>query len=181
MDVRMSTWDLLAPVTTRDHVEGPDDAPVTLVEYADYECPYCRRADHALKDLRRILDDQLRVVYRNFPLRTIHQHAQHAAEAAEAAAHQGNSWLMHDVLFAHQDALDDEHLHQYAELLGLDMDRFDRDMAEHSDAGRIEEDVRGGIRSGVWGTPTLFVNGVRYDGDLDLESLLGTSWEAEAP
>ena len=88
---------------------------------------------------------------------------------------------MHDVLFAHQDDLDDEHLHEYAELLGLDMDRFDRDMAEHSDAGRIEEDVRGGIRSGVWGTPTVFVNGVRYEGDLDLESLLSTSWEAEAP
>jgi protein-disulfide isomerase len=177
----IGSGDLTVPVTTRDHIQGPDTAPVTLVEYADYECPYSARAYPAVKALQRELGDQLRFVYRNYPLRDIHPHAQHAAEAAEAAAHQGRFWAMHDVLFEHRRALEDEHLREYAEELGLDMDRFEQDMAEHRFAARIEEDIQGGAASGVPGTPTFFINGVRYEGKTDPESLLSTIGEAAAP
>ena len=173
--------DLQVPVTARDHIQGPDTAPVTLVEYADYECPYSRRAYHVIKGLQRELGDQLRFVYRNFPLREIHPHAQHAAEAAEAAAAQGKFWEMHDYLFEHQHALDDAHLREYAATLGLDPQVFEQDMVQHRYAGKIEDDLLGGMQSGVQGTPTFFVNGVRYDGGYDIESLLSTIWEAAAP
>ena len=175
------TGDLQVPVTVRDHVQGPATAPVTLVEYADYECPYSRLAYHVIKGLQHDLDDQLRFVYRNFPLREIHPHAQHAAEAAEAAANQGTFWEMHDVLFEHQNALDDEHLRQYAAALGLDVDRFTQDMTQHRYAGQIEGDLLGGAQSGVRGTPTFFINGMRYEGSPDKESLLSTIREAAAP
>jgi protein-disulfide isomerase len=158
--------------TARDHVQGPETAPVTLVEYADYECPYSRIAHPVIKGVQRELGDQLRFVYRNFPLREIHPHAQHAAEAAEAAAGQDRFWEMHDYLFEHQRALDDEHLHQYAAALGLETEIFDRDMAQHRHAGRIERDLRDGVESGVRGTPTFFINGVRHEGSADRESLL---------
>jgi protein-disulfide isomerase len=172
--------DLQVPVTDRDHVQGSDTAPVTLVEYADYECPYSRLAYRVLKDVQHELGGQLRFVYRNFPLREIHPHAQHAAEAAEAAANQGSFWEMHDHLFEHQGALDDEHLHQYAAALGLETESFDKDMAQHRHAGKIERDLRDGILSGVRGTPTFFVNGVRHEGSSDRESLLSTIREAAA-
>lgn len=174
------TGDLQVPVNTQDHVQGPATAPVTLVEYADYECPYSHRAYHVIKGVQRELGDQLRFVYRNFPLREIHPHAQHAAEAAEAAANQGTFWEMHDYLFEHQHALDDAHLRQYAASLGLDADRFDQDMAQHRYAGQIEDDLLGGVQSGVRGTPTLFLNGVRYEGSPDRESLVSTIREAAA-
>jgi protein-disulfide isomerase len=175
------TGDLQVPVNTKDHAQGSDTAPVTLVEYADYECPYSRLAYHVVKGLQRELGDQLRFVYRNFPLREIHPHAQHAAEAAEAAAQQGWFWEMHDYLFEHQYALDDEHLRQYATSLGLDALRFDQDMAQHRYAGRIEGDLLGGVQSGVRGTPTFFINEVRFEGSPDRESLLSTIQEAAAP
>ena len=175
------TGDLQVPVTAHDHIQGPEAAPVTLVEYADYDCPYSRRAYPVIKGLRHELEDQLRFVYRNFPLREIHPHAQHAAEAAEAAAAQGKFWEMHDSLFEHHRALDDDHLRQYAADLGLDTDRFNQDMAHHRYAERIEDDLRGGIESAVPGTPTFFINGVRYEGSYDRESLLSTIWEAAAP
>jgi protein-disulfide isomerase len=171
--------DLQAPVTARDHVQGPDTALVTMVEYADYECPYSRIAYHVIKGVQRELGGQLRFIYRNFPLREIHPHAQHAAEAAEAAASQDRFWEMHDYLFDHQRALDDEHLHQYAAALGLEAEIFDQDLAQHRHAGKIEGDLRGGIRSGVQGTPTFFINGVRHEGSHDLESLLSTIRAAE--
>ena len=173
--------DLRVPVTARDLIQGPDTAPVTLIEYADYECPYSRRAYHVIKGLQREQGDLLRFVYRNFPLRDIHPHAQHAAEAAEAAAAQGKFWEMHDYLFEHQYALDDAHLHAYAASFDLDVDRFDQDLEQHRYAGKIQDDLRSGIESGVRGTPTLFLNGVRYEGITDKESLLGTIWEAAAP
>jgi protein-disulfide isomerase len=173
--------DLQVPVTSQEHVQGPDTAPVTLVEYADYECPYSRLAYHVVKGLQRELGDQLRFVYRNFPLREIHPHAQHAAEAAEAAAQQGWFWEMHDYLFEHQYALDDEHLRQYATSLGLDALRFDQDMAQHRYAGRIEGDLLGGVQSGVRGTPTFFINGGRSEGSPDREFLLSTIEEAATP
>jgi protein-disulfide isomerase len=168
----MPTGDLLVPVAAQDHVQGPDTAPVTLVEYADYECPYSGIAYHVIKGVQRELGGQLRFVYRNFPLREIHPHAQHAAEAAEAAANQGRFWEMHDYLFEHQRALDDEHLYQHATALGLETDLFDHDMTQHSFAGKIERDLLDGVQSGVRGTPTFFINGVRYEGSPDRESLL---------
>jgi protein-disulfide isomerase len=175
------TGDLQVPVSAQDHTQGPATAPVTLVEYADYECPYSGRAYHVIKGVQRELGDQLRFVYRNFPLREIHPHAQHAAEAAEAAANQGTFWEMHDSLFEHQHALDDDHLRQYAASLGLDTEIFTQDMAQHRNAAQIEEDLLGGVQSGVLGTPTLFINGVRSEGSPDRESLLRTIREAAAP
>jgi protein-disulfide isomerase len=172
--------DLQAPVTADDHAQGPEGAPATLVEYADYECPYSHRAFHVIKGLQRELGDQLRFVYRHFPLRDIHPHAQQAAEAAEAAANQGRFWEMHDLLFEHQRALDDEHLADYADQLGLDPVGFELELAEHTSAGRIERDLRGGVSSGVRGTPTFFVNGVRHEGDYGRESLLRVLREAMA-
>jgi protein-disulfide isomerase len=175
------TTDLLVPVTAGDHVQGPDTAPVTLIEYADYECPYSRIAYGVIKGVQQELGDQLRFVYRNFPLREIHPHAQHAAEAAEAAASQDRFWEMHDYLFEHQHALDDEHLHQYAAALGLETEIFDQDMAQHRHAGTIERDLREGVESGVRGTPTFFINGVRHEGSYDRESLLSVIRTAATP
>jgi protein-disulfide isomerase len=170
--------ELQVPVIAQDHVQGPDTAPVTLVEYGDFECPYCRRAFHAIKWVQRELRDQLRFVYRNFPLREIHPHAQHAAEAAEAAAAQGKFWEMHDYLFEHQFALEDADLRQYAARLGLDLDCFEQNLTEHRFARRIERDLQGGIESGVPGTPTFFINGVRHEDSYDRLSLLSAIQEA---
>ena len=160
----MSTGQLTPPVTERDHCEGPDDAPVTLVEYGDYECPYCGMAHPIVKAAQRQLGDQLRFVFRNFPLKETHPHAQHAAEAAEAAGAQGKFWEMHDAIFEHQDALEDEDLVAYAEALGLDGQRIAGDLANKTYAKRVREDFRSGVKSGVNGTPTFFINGERYNG-----------------
>lgn len=163
---------LKPPVGEKDHVQGPSDAPVTLVEYGDYECPYCGRAYPITKALQERLGDQLRFVFRNFPLGEAHPHAQHAAEAAEAAGAQGKFWELHDLLYEHQDALKDDDLVRYARALHLDVPRFVKDMEDHRNADRVREDFRSGVRSGVNGTPTFFINGVRHDGPFDLRSLL---------
>lgn len=163
---------LTLPVGPRDHVQGREDAPLTLVEYGDYQCPYCGQANATVKELQRRLGGDLRFVFRNFPLTQVHEHAEHAAEAAEAAAAQGRFWQMHDELFAHQRALDDAHLEGYANALGLDADRFVRDMSGHANHARIEEDYNSGVASGVPGTPTFFINGMRNDGAFDFDSLL---------
>jgi protein-disulfide isomerase len=163
---------LVLPVSERDHVRGPAQAPVTLVEYGDFECPYCRQAYVVVKELQQELGPLLRVVFRNFPLTMVHPHALQAAEAAESAGGQGRFWDMHDVLFKHQDALAPTDLTEYANDLGLDMPQFVRDITEHTYAGRIREDVRDGVRSGVDGTPTFFINGVRHEGSYDFDSLL---------
>jgi protein-disulfide isomerase len=155
---------LTPAVRAGDHIEGPDDAPITLVEYGDYECPYCRMAYPIVKSAQRELSSQLRFVFRNFPLAEIHPHARHAAQAAEAAAAQGKFWEMHDMLFEHQHALEDADLVRYAEMLGLDTGRVSRALKEGTYAKRVREDFRSGVRSGVNGTPTFFVNGERYDG-----------------
>jgi protein-disulfide isomerase len=164
---------LAAPVGERDHSLGPADAPVTLLVYGDYECPYTRKALLVVRQLREEPGDRLRFVFRNFPLTEIHPHAFHAAEAAEAAAAQGQDefWAMHTYLFAHQQALEDADLRQYAALLGLDTARFARAMAGHTGAPRINEDIESGLRSGVQGTPTLFINGTRHDGSWELDPL----------
>ncbi len=160
----MSDGQLTPPVGPQDHSAGPDDAPVTLVEYGDYECPHCGRAHPVVKAVQRDLGSDLRFVFRNFPLAEAHPHAQLAAQAAEAAAAQGKFWEMHDMLFEHQDALDAEDIIGYAKLIGLDVPQFARDMEAGTYAKRVRDDFRSGVRSGVNGTPTFFVNGERYDG-----------------
>ena len=162
---------LSLPVSDRDHAQGAADAVVTLVEYGDYECPHCGRAYPIVQEVQRRLGSRLRFVFRNFPLGQIHPHAQHAAEAAEAAAAQGRFWEMHDALFEHQRALDDTHLMQYAEALELDPAQLQRHLTSHAYAGRVREDFRSGVRSGVNGTPTFFINGVRHDDAWDVETL----------
>jgi protein-disulfide isomerase len=155
---------LTPPVGERDHVSGPAGAPVTLVEYGDFECPYCGMAYPIVKAAQRRLGARLRFAYRYFPLREAHPHAQHAAEAAEAAAAQGKFWAMHDALFDDRSALDDAALSARARRIGLDVARFEAELADGVHAPRVREDFRSGVRSGVNRTPTFFVNGVRYDG-----------------
>jgi protein-disulfide isomerase len=164
---------LTVPVSQdRDHVQGPADAPVTLVEYGDYECPYCGAAYPIIKEVQARMGDRLRFVFRNFPISTSHPHAEQAAEAAEAAGVQGPFWEMHDLLYENQKRLRDEDLRGYAEQLGLDVERFARDLAEHVHAARVHEDFMSGVRSGVNGTPTFYINGSRYDDSYDVETLL---------
>jgi protein-disulfide isomerase len=163
----------------RDHIQGSREAPVTLVEYGDYECPYCGAAYPIVKEVQARLGDRLRFVFRNFPITTSHPHAEHAAEAAEAAAAQGRFWEMHDHLYEHQRHLEDHDLHGYAEELGLDVETFDRELAEHSHAARVREDFMSGARSGVNGTPTFYINGERHNDSYDLETLLAAIERAE--
>jgi protein-disulfide isomerase len=162
---------LTLPVGPRDHAQGPENAPVTLVEYGDYECPHCGRAYPIVKRVQKQLGKRLRFVFRNFPLTNLHPHAQHAAEAAEAAASQDRFLEMHDALFEHQPALDDRHLATYASAIGLDLPRFERELADHAHASRVREDFLSGVRSGVNGTPTFFINGTRYEDSWDEETL----------
>ena len=161
-----------SPVHERDHVQGPATASVTLVEYGDYECPYCRAAAPIVVELQRLLGDQLRYVFRHFPLTGLHPHAQHAAEAAEAAAAQGKFAEMHAALFEHQEALDDDDLVKYAVDLNLDAARLRRELDAHTHAGRIREDFVSGLGSGVRGTPTFYLDDARYDGLVGVRQLL---------
>jgi protein-disulfide isomerase len=159
-----------------DHIRGSvNNAPITLVEYGDYECPYTGMAYPIVKELiSQFGDDKIYFVFRNFPLSDIHPHARYAAEAAEAAAAQDKFWQMHDYLFEHQKALDDDHLLEYAKKIGLDIDKFKDDMSKHVYASSIEESLKGGIDSGVEGTPTFFVNGVRYEDSWDFKTFSET-------
>jgi Na+/H+ antiporter NhaA len=154
----------------RDHVRGPVDAPVTVVEYGDFECPYCGQAEPVVRALLSEFGD-VAYVWRHLPLNDVHPHAQLAAEAAEAAADQGAFWGMHDLLLSHQDALRGSDLIGYAEQLGLDVDRFTTALHEHSEAARVADDVDSADLSGVAGTPTFFVNGQRHYGAYDIDSL----------
>ncbi|GAA4363697.1 Na+/H+ antiporter NhaA [Actinomadura sp. NPDC048032] len=166
-----SIIDLAAPVEPeRDHVRGPANAPVTVVEYGDFECPYCGRAESVVRELLADYGD-VRYVWRHLPLNDIHPQAQLAAEAAEAAAAQGRFWEMHDLLLDRQDALRPRDLVRYAGEIGLDVDRFRADLRRHTGAGRIAEDVDSADVSGVSGTPTFFVNGRRHVGAYDIATL----------
>jgi protein-disulfide isomerase len=162
---------LTLPVGTRDHAQGPADAPVTLVEYGDYECPHCGRAYPIVKEVQRRLGSKLRFVFRNFPLGESHPHAEHAAEAAEAAGAQGRFWEMHDSLYEHQRALDDKHLAGYAVKVGLDTKVFEHELRAHAHQARVRQDFMSGVRSGVNGTPTFFINGIRFDDSWDPDTL----------
>src|SRR5919108_1982600 len=146
------------PLSSRDHVRGPRSAAVSLVEYGDFECPYCRAAVDIVNALRQALGDQLSFTFRHFPMRDVHPHAQHAAEVAEAAAAQGRFWDMHDRLFAGQAALDDDSLLRYARELSLQTERVSDELTHHTHAERVERDRRSAIASGATGTPTFFID-----------------------
>ncbi len=162
---------LLLPIRPLDHVHGPEDAPDTLVEYGDYECPECGRLYVILRDLQRDIDSRLRLVFRHYPLSGVHHHAQQAAEAAEAAGAQGKFWEMHTLLFERQQALRTKDLIRYAEELTLDVERFRRELKNETYSERVRADFLAGVQNGVYGTPGLFLNGVRYDAEWDKESL----------
>jgi protein-disulfide isomerase len=170
---------LTPPVSDRDHIRGSSAAPAVLVEYGDFECPACGEAYPIVKALETQLGAMLAVVFRHFPLTTVHPHAQRAAEAAEAAGAQGKFWQMHDILFERQEALEDTNLVDYALELRLDVQRFVRDLAAHRHVAKVRADFASGVRSGVNGTPTFFINGVRHDAPYDPVSLL-VSIEAAA-
>lgn len=155
---------LTVPVAQKDHVQGIATAPVTLVEYGDYECPYSGQAYAVVKQLQADLGNTLRFVFRNFPLSEIHPHALEAAEAAEAAGKQGKFYNMHDLIFQSQDALEHQSLVGFAYILELDVERFIEDAASEQASRKIHEDFWSGIRSGVNGTPTFFINGKRHNG-----------------
>jgi Na+/H+ antiporter NhaA len=154
----------------RDHIRGPLDAPVTVVEYGDFECPYCGQAEHVVRELLRDFAD-LRYVWRHLPLNDVHPRAELAAEGSEAATAQGAFWEMHDLLLVHQDALAPEDLVGYAEQLGLDIERFTNNLRDRVGAARIADDVDSADLSGVSGTPTFFINGRRHYGAYDVATL----------
>jgi len=158
-------------VTAADHVRGPADAPVTVLEYGDYECPYCRGAFRDVHELLAEHPDEIRFVFRNFPIPQVHPHAEQAAEAAEAAAAQGNFWPMYELLLQPYAQLDTDSLVSYARIIGLDIARFREDLTERRYAAKIESDVQEGLRNGVNATPKFYVNSQRIDGKLPLEHL----------
>jgi protein-disulfide isomerase len=159
-------------VSKRDHVQGPESAPVTLVEYGDFECPYCAAAHVIVKKVQEIMGDELRFVFRHFPLTQIHPHAESAAEASEAADAQGHFWEMHHLLYENQPRLDPPHLLMYVQELGLDTKKFVRELEDGVYRERVREDFLSGVRSGVNGTPGFFINNVRYDGSWDIAPLI---------
>ena len=163
---------LTIPVGPDDHIQGSEHAPVTLVEYGDYQCPYCAKAYVIVKQIQPRLDSQLRFVFRNFPLTQTHPLAELAAESAEAAGVQGKFWEMHDTLYENQPVLSAEKIRAFAQELGLDMECFEDDLATGRFRHRVKSDFMGGVRSGVAGTPTFFINEERYDGSWDEISLL---------
>jgi protein-disulfide isomerase len=173
---------LTMPVTEgRDHVQGSAGAAVTLVQYGDYECPYCGAAYPIIKEVQARMGERLRFVFRNFPITTSHPHAQQAAEAAEAAASQDKFWQMHDLLYENQRRLRDQDLRGYAEKLALDVELFDKELTEHTHAERVHEDFFSGVRSGENGTPTFYINGTRHDDSYDMDTLLAALERAAAP
>jgi protein-disulfide isomerase len=163
---------LAVPVTAEDHIQGSATAPITLVEYGDYQCPFCGAAYPVVKAIQKAAGNQLRLVFRNMPLSEMHPHAELAAEAAEAAAAQGKFWEMHDALYEHQEELGIELIARLVKQLGLDAGKFELALKQGTFRERVRRDFMGGVRSGVNGTPTFYLNGERYDGALDAESLL---------
>jgi len=171
---------LTMPVGPRDHLRGPLTAPATLVEYGDFECPYCGEAYPVVEQVVQHFGDQLCYAFRNFPITTVHPHAEHAAEAAEAAGAEGRFWEMYHMLFEHQYALDAPHLIRYAAAIGLNVASFTEALRDHRYHQRVREDFLSGVRSGVNGTPTFFLNGIRYDGPRDVNSMIAVVQETIA-
>jgi len=167
-------------VNERDHEAGSQNAPITLLEYGNFECIHCGRAYPVIKEIQRLLGDDLRFVFRNFPIVRTHPHAMRAAEAAESAAAQGKFWEMHDELFTHQQALADPDLLRYGKRVGLDVERFAHDMAENTFLKEVEAEYQSALfDEHVTGTPTFYINEVRYTGAAKLESLLLRIKEAD--
>lgn len=164
--------ELLLPMHERHRTRGPDSAPITLVEYGDYQCPQCGEVYLEIEKLREILGDRLRFAFRQYPYAKLHPQADLAAEAAEAAGAQGKFWEMHDLLFRHQDALHEKYLFKYAGMLGLDIERFCWELKNRAYRERVRRDFRSGVRNGVYSTPTVFINGVRHSGAFNVEVLL---------
>jgi protein-disulfide isomerase len=171
---------LTPPLGPRDHTQGSPRAAVTLVEYGDFECPHCGAAYPIVKAIQQAMGSKLLFAYRHFPLGRIHPHAEHAAEIAEAAGEHGKFWPMHDLLFEHQDALEDDQLIVYAKMLGIDPAWAAAALADERFQPRVREDFASGVRSGVNGTPTFFINGLRYDGGADtlLDALMEATIDA---
>jgi protein-disulfide isomerase len=161
---------LANPVGPDDHVRGPADAALTVVEYGDYECPYCGQAYPIVEKLARTFESSMRLVFRNLPLADMHPHAERAAEMAEAVGLQGEFWPMHDTIYENQRSLGDEALLSYATTVGADVKKVEEALASGMPRARVEADLEGAIRSGANGTPTFFVNGVRYDDSWDYET-----------
>jgi protein-disulfide isomerase len=162
---------LTPTVSARDHIQGPATAPLTLVEFGDYECPYCGEAFPVVQRLQKALGKKLRFVFRNFPLTQAHPYALMAAEAAEAAALQGKFWEMHDLIYENQELIGPDSLASWAKQLGLDIEAFAASIKQGDITKRIKEDRMSGIQSGVNGTPSFFINGRRHDARPDYESL----------
>jgi len=164
-------FDLAVPVNAIDHLLGPAHAPVTLVEYGDFECPNCKQAAPAVRLLLDHFAGRVRVVFRHFPLEEVHPHALHAALAVEAAGAQGRFWEMHDLLFENQEHLKARQVRGYAERLELDLERYDSEMKDELYLQRVREEISGGKRSGVRATPTFFINGRIRDVSFGLQAL----------
>ncbi len=171
---------LLLPIQPDDHVQGSDQARLTLVEYGDYQCPPCGDLFVTIEQLHQKLAEDVRIVYRHYPLSGSHPLAQLAAESAEAAGAQGKFWEMHALLFAHQNDLAEKFLEEFAEKLTLDMDQFRKDLKDRTFEARVREDFKRGVANGVYGTPGLFVNGIRHNGFFDAESILDTASNKES-
>jgi protein-disulfide isomerase len=166
---------LVEPVTERDHSIGPSTAPITIVEYGDYECPDCLNAVPIIQEARETLGDRLRFVFRHFPRSSIHPHASMAAEAAEAAGDQGKFWEMHQALFEHQKELGELDLGHLALTLGLEIYKFEHSRTFEKHRRRISDDFQSGQRCGVHKTPTLFINRRRYDGPVDSKAIIAAA------
>ena len=171
---------LKQPITAEDHAQGPESAAVTLVEYGDYECPYCGEAYPIVKQIQKQLGKGLRFVFRNFPLSQMHPHAEAAAEVAEFAGSQGKFWEMHDKLYENQARLGETLYSSLGEELGLSTTAMREALKEETFKARVRADFAGGVRSGVNGTPTFFINGHRHDGSFDFETLVAAIQEAKS-
>jgi protein-disulfide isomerase len=172
---------LSVAVGKSDHAQGPENASVTLVEYGDYQCPYCADVHSMIQSIAEKMGAKLRFVFRHMPLNEMHPYAQYAAEAAEAAGAQGKFWEMHDALFEQQSDLGSDLVHKLARKLGLDIPRFEADLDARRYRPRVKRDFMGAMRSGVAATPTFFINGERYDGILEQRALLAALLRIQPP
>lgn len=163
---------LRSAISKKDHIQGEQGATIELVEYGDYQCPYCGKAHYEIKKLQKELGADLLFVFRNFPLTNIHEYALNAAIASEVASDFGKFWEMHNLLFENQRALDDNHLIEYAQVIGLDTKSFEAKFSEPQFEGKIESDLESGLRSGVNGTPSFFINGKKYEGNYLADDML---------
>lgn len=172
---------LIPPVNADDHVQGLPDASIELVEYGDYQCPHCGMAHPVVKKIQKAFEDKLKFVFRHFPLTNIHPYAFPAAVAAEAAGRQHKFWQMHDIIFERQAELSDEAIFEFARDIGLNPEVFRRDLSDRLLTEKVEENFNSGVRSGVNGTPSFFINGYKYNGNYDYASLYSAIEESVEP